>query len=886
MIIKSVSIEDFLSHRRSEVSFDEGINVIVGPNGAGKSSIIDAIAFALTGEALTRKYGRGTDTTKTELIRKGARRAKVTLRIEIDGVEYIVERTLDAISSKTARTDAVLIRMDNGKGRIEAKGARAVTEAILQKMGLKNPTYLSKLLFVPQGNLMTVIEDTPSNRRQMIIQLLQLDKLSTAQENIGKALSNFKQELHELDKEKALLEHRKKEIELFEKKLEQMYTQRKSYERELNKLLERLKEIEPKVQELEKRRNEYIEYKTRLESLNKIIERTKDQINKKKKEVEQLLGNYTMEKLLEKRKRLEEILEKKDDILRRYTMAKDLEKKLDELKKIEDELKENLGIDEKIRNIERDLRKLRELERELTEKRIKSRDIENELSRVQRDLTTLRRLTGGISVIDLNFELEELNKELEKMEKRRDQLLRLKAMDEQRIEELKKALSLLKDKPYCPVCGRKLEPREREELRMRYETELQRIERKISKEMREINVLNNKIKKLKERIDNLTKIINRALGILDKYNEKYNAQEFDIDDLEILESELQKKMKEIGKSMEIEKLLKKVRTDIEKAERELEKLRSVQQRINSLKGIKETLEKQIEELEKIVGSDIEEVEREYLEIIRAEKEWKEVSEKIDRLNILFSSLNDLYERINEYEKDKAEILERLKEIRFNEKEYEQYVTEYERLKEEVSSLRTKLEALREKIEEYKEYVKEKDKIIKKINELDKKIMLMREYIEFIDNDVRPKLRNDVVALVLSSFRDQWSEATNEILKLFDTSVMSVSIDEGWNIKVITSAGESPVGFLSGGERVALALAMRIGMARVLIERNLTFMILDEPTIYLDMERKRNLKDVILAATRGGLHQLIIVTHDKEITDVADKLIIVEKSGSTSVVSEQ
>ena len=49
-MITSVKLDNFLSHRDTELTFDNGITVFIGGNGAGKSSIIDAMTFALFGK--------------------------------------------------------------------------------------------------------------------------------------------------------------------------------------------------------------------------------------------------------------------------------------------------------------------------------------------------------------------------------------------------------------------------------------------------------------------------------------------------------------------------------------------------------------------------------------------------------------------------------------------------------------------------------------------------------------------------------------------------------------------------------------------------------------------------------------------------------------------
>lgn len=77
--------------------------------------------------------------------------------------------------------------------------------------------------------------------------------------------------------------------------------------------------------------------------------------------------------------------------------------------------------------------------------------------------------------------------------------------------------------------------------------------------------------------------------------------------------------------------------------------------------------------------------------------------------------------------------------------------------------------------------------------------------------------------------------------------------------------------LSGGEKVAVALALRFGMAYVMGGYKLDFVVLDEPTVHLDEERKASMVDIIsnLGAATSPLKQVIIITHDSEIFENAD-----------------
>ena len=71
-----------------------------------------------------------------------------------------------------------------------------------------------------------------------------------------------------------------------------------------------------------------------------------------------------------------------------------------------------------------------------------------------------------------------------------------------------------------------------------------------------------------------------------------------------------------------------------------------------------------------------------------------------------------------------------------------------------------------------------------------------------------------------------------------------------------------------GEKVSVALALRLGMASLLGSSNLNLMILDEPTTHLDVERKKSLVRVLSQLSEISNSQtpmqFLIITHDAEI----------------------
>ena len=115
-----------------------------------------------------------------------------------------------------------------------------------------------------------------------------------------------------------------------------------------------------------------------------------------------------------------------------------------------------------------------------------------------------------------------------------------------------------------------------------------------------------------------------------------------------------------------------------------------------------------------------------------------------------------------------------------------------------------------------------------------------------------------------------SQKASEYASLFNIGISRIELTEGAREVAITCygrQGEIDMDSLSGGEKVAVALALRLSIAYMMGSNKLDFIILDEPTAHLDEDRRRGLVRILSEAFREGvgpLAQLIIITHDSEI----------------------
>lgn len=111
---------------------------------------------------------------------------------------------------------------------------------------------------------------------------------------------------------------------------------------------------------------------------------------------------------------------------------------------------------------------------------------------------------------------------------------------------------------------------------------------------------------------------------------------------------------------------------------------------------------------------------------------------------------------------------------------------------------------------------------------------------------------------------------SEYISTFDVGISKISLlDKPREIKIICygNRGEIDTLSLSGGEKVAVSLAIRLGIAYLMGSSKIDFIILDEPTNNLDEERRKSFVKIIsdiFSKGLGPLSQIIIITHDEEI----------------------
>lgn len=103
MIIESITLENFLTYKKFNSTFENGINVLVGENAVGKTNLLDSIYFA----ALCRS-SRGIK--DKELINwetdKELKYARIRLKTKSKGISHTIDLSIDPYGKKRVLIDS------------------------------------------------------------------------------------------------------------------------------------------------------------------------------------------------------------------------------------------------------------------------------------------------------------------------------------------------------------------------------------------------------------------------------------------------------------------------------------------------------------------------------------------------------------------------------------------------------------------------------------------------------------------------------------------------------------------------------------------------------------------------------------------------------------
>jgi len=177
MIIESMVMKNFKSHRNSKIEFNTGISIIMGGNGAGKSSILEAVSFALFKQHSGKKI--------EQLITIGQTKMSVELEFISNGRKYRVLRQRSKNVSK-----AKIEILEGGAFQPLSSGDKQVTDEVQGLLEMDGDLFLNAV-YVRQGEIANLVDKTPAEKKQVIGKLLGIESLEKAWKNMLPLMNRY-----------------------------------------------------------------------------------------------------------------------------------------------------------------------------------------------------------------------------------------------------------------------------------------------------------------------------------------------------------------------------------------------------------------------------------------------------------------------------------------------------------------------------------------------------------------------------------------------------------------------------------------------------------------------------------------------------------------------
>ncbi|MCE4600029.1 MAG: SMC family ATPase [Desulfurococcales archaeon] len=912
--IKRITLQNITTHENTQLALPgSGSLALVGPNGAGKSSIVEAVYAALTLKTL-----RGRD---YDLVTRGRRSGVIKLLMEADGdlLEAIVRYEV----GDRRKSKSVALKRN---GRLVASTIQDYTAKMAEILGIKNirsrdyEDLVKSTTIIPQGGLRSIAEkmSSPGEFKKLIEAAIGLPDYRKALEQLNRMTITYRDPLYTYPVPRIstkdlkrmaqsqryrglnrILEELREKMAGERERLEKNRIMAEALEKELATVKNQLDTIQEEIRERERRT-------VQLEARARELRRKKEELEELRREYRDLAGR--LEEAVQARKRLEElktIIRLQESINRYYRLLAEkarLEARLGEVKAILEDARTVEEALESAREYERLNEKLRELidkQLELSKRKSsieeRKRQIEDLASRTRALIRQASKKLGVEAPGDIEAGLEAVKKAYEGLEsrieearKRLEDILREEAIARSKIEEARRALEavLKATEPRCPVCGRPLNKEHKSkvisELRDRLGKEEARLE--------ELRGLSHRLSIEIERLEGLAGSVERVIRLAEGLARELDAE---------IHAKLVEELEEINKELaEIHREIEESRRRLKELEEPWRRYHSALERL-SKRGVDPSNVKALElehaELEERLGrteEELEELKREILAVTgsasmadakrrvdRAAEEFSRLSSLAGQVEVLREGMERLQGKIRELESEVEGIRELEKELEGIERELEELQRRREELEERRDDVVNEIARANREIEDASREIERLKGEVESWSEVKKRVITAM---------VAGAILMDVQERLLENARLSIEGSMSEILEKFGLEYHAVDIrdtEKGFEVSALSRRGSQPmpVSALSGGEQSALALAYVMALQRTLALR-VGFLVLDEPTSELDMERRETLMELIgRVSSEGVAEQLIVVTHNEDVIDKVDQVCRVSRPRGVSKV---
>jgi DNA repair protein SbcC/Rad50 len=861
MIPLELTISGFLSYR-NPVKIDlSAINLacISGPNGAGKSSLLDAVTWALFGQARKRD---------DSVINTQSTAAVVGLVFSYEGNTYRVGRS--KVRDKSAMLEFHILQSGSWKSGdgsdAEAASWKSLTEHTLRSteaciqsvLKLEYETFVNASFFL-QGKADQFTQQRPGDRKRILSSILGLDDWEVYRQQTAERRRDVDVNITSIDGRLAEIQAELSEEEVRKSRLQQL-------EVELKRLSQVCAAQEKTLEVMKKAAATLSEQGRLVENLHRQLEAARQRLG----ELEEKAAHRRQE-----HDQFTGILERAPQIEALYQSWQDARQELERWDQVAGQFREHekrrqgplSEISEARVRLDEQLQSLRLKQAEVEKLSAGLADLEKQLEQAQ----TARQ--AAEAELEKRAALEEaLNLARQRQADARAENPRLK----QEMDDLKERIDRLSEAEgaNCPICGQALSQEERHKLIESLTGQGKELGDRYRKNQRLWQESDQIVADLEAQIRSLGQVeagLRVHIRAFDQINDRLESDRKKISDWEAhdllrlreVESTLAREdyaLEARRVLLEVDAELKAIGYDaaahdaVRRAELSGRESESELRELERARAALEPLARELSDLQTQIEAQAKEVSRQQQDFEQAEKAYKEAQAQAPDV-------------------DKAE-------------------KELLALEEQENHLRLEVGASRQKVEVLKDLKKRHKELSAQREVLGKRAGQYRQLERAFGKDGVP-------ALLIEQALPEIESKANDLLDRLSGGSMSVrfvtqaaykdkrreDLKETLDIQISDGVGTRDYEMFSGGEAFRVNFAIRLALSEVLAQRagaRLQTLVIDEGFGSQDMEGRQRLIEAI-NLVKDHFAKILVITHIDELKDAFPARIEVEKTSRGSHV---
>jgi exonuclease SbcC len=875
VIFDRLRLRNFKPYADTDLRLSDGVTVIHGLNGSGKSSLLEACFFALYGS-------KALDGTLEDVVTNGAEESEIELWFTHDGRSYHVRRELKRYGDQIQTTTCTLESDDES---VHRDGATDVRSFVADLLRMDAEAFVN-CAYVRQGEVNKLINATPTERQDMIDDLLQLGTLEEYRERAGDARlgvedvrSTTRGALESVEQQVAEKEDRNLHARLntLESTLADVDEKVENYEQQREKATSTREEAREVLDEYEQRREEVADLEADIEDLESTIREDEAERERLGDRVADLRDRVDdAEATLKKRVSVVDVDDADQEALE--ARRKDLDDREDEVREGLRETRSRVtaltnqsetlaeAAEEAADRADERRSRAEELDGEAEAAAQTLAEREDSLAELETEQAQLRAEFEGaaISVDDATAHRKSVREDLEAVRAEVRETSNDASAARSSVEEAERLL----DEGKCPECGQPVDGSPHVDS---LDDDRARVE-ELEADLADLTERESELQEALDRAETLVEADNRLGQVADTrglIEDGIAEKEAEIEQARERAAELREKAADLESQAEEKREIsqrkaeeaEEARSDAEALESDLDAIETARDRLDAVEQAREEIADAQDALERLTEKreDIADRNDERREFLATKRERRDDlqdavdDERVESARERLDNAEDYIERVDDA----------LADLRDRRDDLTSQVGAVENELDELEALRERRDALAERVAEL-------DALHEETADL-----------EAMYGDLRTELRRANV--------ESLERMLNETFELVygNDAYSHIELDGEYELTVYQKDGE-PLDpeQLSGGERALFNLSLRCAIYRLLAEgiegaAPTPPLILDEPTVFLDSGHVSRLADLIEEMRGFGVRQILIVSHDDELVGAADELVRVEKNPTSN-----